>query len=156
MKDSIISRERILLLHPNLRAEVMDVIDEIELLLPANTFVRITQTLRTIEEQNHLYEQGRSVVGKLVTNARGGRSFHNYGMSFDFVLIEDGMVNWNITNNWMIIVNKFKERGWEWGGDWRKFKDYPHLQKTFGYTWRELLKKYNNKDFIPGTKYLNL
>jgi peptidoglycan L-alanyl-D-glutamate endopeptidase CwlK len=26
----------------------------------------------------------------------------------------------------------FKKYGWEWGGDWTSFKDYPHFQKTFG------------------------
>ena len=27
------------------------------------------------------------------------------------------------------IVEKFKERGWEWGGDWKNLKDYQHFQK---------------------------
>jgi len=27
------------------------------------------------------------------------------------------------------LVNKFKERGWNWGGDWNTLKDYQHFQK---------------------------
>ena len=27
------------------------------------------------------------------------------------------------------IVEEFKERGWEWGGDWKSLKDYQHFQK---------------------------
>ncbi len=27
------------------------------------------------------------------------------------------------------IVKAFKEKGWEWGGDWKSLKDYQHFQK---------------------------
>jgi peptidoglycan L-alanyl-D-glutamate endopeptidase CwlK len=39
----------------------------------------------------------------------------------------------------MEVVAIFKKYGWEWGGEWR-FKDYPHFQKTFGYSIMELNK----------------
>jgi peptidoglycan L-alanyl-D-glutamate endopeptidase CwlK len=35
--------------------------------------------------------------------------------------------------------------GWEWGGDWKSFKDFPHFQKTFGYTTPQLRKLYTDK-----------
>ena len=50
----------------------------------------------------------------------------------------------------MKVVSFFKSKGWEWGGDWRKFKDSPHFQlkKDDGssYTWQYLssLNKENN------------
>jgi hypothetical protein len=28
------------------------------------------------------------------------------------------------------LVEEFKKRGWEWGGDWKSLKDYQHFQKT--------------------------
>ena len=28
------------------------------------------------------------------------------------------------------IVQKFKELGWEWGGNWNTLKDYQHFEKT--------------------------
>ena len=63
--------------------------------------VIITQGLRTVEEQNELYAQGRTKPGKIVTNAKGGYSYHNYGLAFDFaVLNADGSVNWNVNEKW--------------------------------------------------------
>jgi len=40
---------------------------------------------RTMEEQAALYAIGRSAPGKVVTKARAGESFHNYGLAFDWV-----------------------------------------------------------------------
>ena len=42
----------------------------------------------------------------------------------------------------------FKSKDYEWGGDWKKFKDYPHFQKSFGYTWQQLKKKVDTNDII--------
>lgn len=102
----------------------------------------ITQGLRTIEEQNGLYAQGRSKPGVIVTNARGGYSFHNFGLAVDFaLLLPDGrQVSWDMrrdgdgdrTADWMEVVQEAKALGFEWGGDWIKFKDYPHFQMDFG------------------------
>jgi len=41
--------------------------------------------LRTMEEQAALFAIGRSKPGKIVTKARPGESYHNYGMAFDWV-----------------------------------------------------------------------
>ena len=27
------------------------------------------------------------------------------------------------------LVNEFKKRGWQWGGDWKSLKDYQHFEK---------------------------
>jgi hypothetical protein len=27
------------------------------------------------------------------------------------------------------LVNEFKQRGWQWGGDWKTLKDYQHFEK---------------------------
>lgn len=43
----------------------------------------ITQARRTWEEQDALYARGRSASGAVVTNARGGESYHNYGLAID-------------------------------------------------------------------------
>jgi hypothetical protein len=40
---------------------------------------------RTMEEQTALYSLGRSAPGKVVTKARAGESYHNYGLAFDWV-----------------------------------------------------------------------
>ena len=40
---------------------------------------------RTMEEQAALYAKGRTSKGKIVTKARPGESYHNYGLAFDWV-----------------------------------------------------------------------
>ena len=39
---------------------------------------------RTMEEQAALYAKGRTSKGKIVTKARPGESYHNYGLAFDW------------------------------------------------------------------------
>lgn len=99
----------------------------------------ITQGFRSVEEQNELYAQGRTKPGKIVTNARGGYSYHNFGLAFDFaVLNPDGSVNWNVDAKWKRVGQIGKSLGLEWGGDWTSFKDYPHFQYTFGLSLAQL------------------
>ncbi len=101
--------------------------------------VIITQGLRTIEEQNELYAQGRTKPGKIVTNAKGGYSYHNFGLAFDFALLNpDGSVSWNVDDKWKRVGTIGKSLGLEWGGDWKDFKDYPHFQYTFGLSLADL------------------
>lgn len=39
---------------------------------------------RTMEEQAALYAIGRTSPGKVVTKAKAGQSYHNYGLAFDW------------------------------------------------------------------------
>lgn len=98
--------------------------------------ILITQGLRTIAEQDELYAQGRTKPGKIVTNAKGGYSFHNFGVAIDFCLLKpDGKsVSWEVGRDWMIVVEIAKALGFAWGGDWTSFKDYPHFEMCFGLT----------------------
>ncbi|WP_068786603.1 M15 family metallopeptidase [Paenibacillus phocaensis] len=98
--------------------------------------ILITQGLRTIAEQDALYAQGRTKPGQIVTNARGGYSFHNFGVAIDFCLLKpDGKsVSWEVGRDWMIVVEIAKALGFAWGGDWTSFKDYPHFEMCFGLT----------------------
>lgn len=151
MKDKL-TLERIELLHPKLRDEALKIYEEICEVLEGRAECRFAFTLRTFAEQDALYAQGRTKPGKIVTKAKAGLSYHNYGMAIDIVLIVGGKAVWDTktdfdgdgVSDWMEVVRIFKEYGWEWGGDW-KFVDYPHFQKTFGKSVRELLKFYTNK-----------
>ena len=155
------TQSKIKLLHPKLRDEVTKLISQANAQLTKHSQARIIQGLRTFEEQNALFAQVPRV-----TKAKGGESFHNYGLAIDFCLIIDNKeVSWDLKKDydgdkiadWMEVVKVFKTNGWEWGGTW-KFVDNPHFQKT-NYTWKELLKKYNSGDtFIDtnGLKYVNI
>ena len=162
MRDKI-SEGRVALLHPAVRAEVKQLIEKAESGFPPSMAVRIVQGLRTIKEQNDLYAQGRTKPGNVVTNAKGGSSFHNYGLAIDFAILTDKDGNgsfedlsWDIKKDndkdgiadWLEVVKIFEAAGWSWGGKWATLKDYPHLQKTFGYTWQQLLEKHEKKDFV--------
>lgn len=99
--------------------------------------VLITSTYRDNQSQDELYAQGRTRPGKIVTNARGGQSYHNYRVAFDFVPVIGGKAVWNDLALFRRLGKIGKSLGLEWGGDW-KFRDYPHLQYTGGLTLRQL------------------
>ncbi|WP_077302711.1 M15 family metallopeptidase [Virgibacillus pantothenticus] len=112
-----------------------------------NIQVVITDGLRTVKEQNELYAQGRETSGSTITNAKGGESYHNYGLAIDYALKNKaGEVIWDINydgngngkSDWFEVASIAKDLGFEWGGDWKAFKDYPHLQMTFGLSIAEL------------------
>lgn len=165
-----ITLNRIKLLHPKYIDEVTEIYSDIQQVLTGRAICRFAYTLRTFKEQDDLYAIGRTKPGKIVTNAKGGQSYHNYGLAFDIVLLVDKDKNgtfesasWE-TNvdfdgdgkaDWKEIVNIAKQYGWEWGGDW-KFTDMPHFQKTSGYSVKQLLNLYNSKKFISGTNYVNI
>ncbi len=149
-----ISLQRIDKLHPKLREEVKQIVANIE---KRGVNIRITQGLRTIEEQNALYAQGRTKPGKVVTNAKGGHSYHNYGLALDFCLLhKDGTVSFSLIEDldkdnkadWMEVVEEFKKYGWESGMDW-KFSDSPHLQKVFGQSIEKLLITKKDNEGYP-------
>jgi peptidoglycan LD-endopeptidase CwlK len=109
--------------------------------------ILITDDFRSAEDQDRLYEQGRTSEGNIVTHARGGESFHNFGLAIDFAIKTpsenviwdmqyDG--NQNGKSDWDEVVEMAKALGFEWGGDWAQFKDYPHLQMNFGLTLADL------------------
>lgn len=132
------TKARIEVLHPSVRCEVTNIINECEKALTGRAKVRVTQGLRTDAEQTTLYAQGRTTPGKIVTNAKAGQSIHNYGFAVDICLIIDGVTaSWDTKTDWdgdkkadwMEIVEIFKKHGWEWGGDWNTFKDMPHFEK---------------------------
>ncbi len=75
-----------------------------------------------------------------MTNAKPGDSNHNYGLAIDFVLsnAEGTQANWTVNDKWKRAASIAKELGFSWGGDWRSFKDYPHLEMTGGLSTAEL------------------
>lgn len=159
---------RLQLLHPKIRDKAIDAYHEAVNTTPAGIHPFITQTVRTFEESDHLYQLGRTIVnpdgksakkpmGNIVSNAKAGQSWHNYALGLDFVIQKNGKESWDVDANWMVVVNIFKAHGFTWGGDFSgSFKDYPHLENKLGYTLSQMQAKHAAKDFILGTEYLNL
>ncbi len=178
MSKDKITLDRIQLLHPAVRNEVAAMYDQICNALTGFAICRFAYTLRTYKEQDDLFALGRTKanpngktarrpLGSVVTNARGGQSYHNFGLAFDIVLLKDEKGNgkfnkasWE-TNvdfdgdgraDWLEVVTIAKQFGWEWGGDWR-FTDMPHFQKTFGKSVVELDRQIKAGQVIKGTRY---
>lgn len=131
--------------------------------------------LRTFDEQDRLYAQGRTTPGSIVTRARAGYSFHNYGVAVDLVF--DG-VDFNVGWKWswdgkfpwrelaLLGQNAF---GLETAYFWKSFPEAPHQQWTFGYKEHECLAAYQKgglpevwklfdarlRDPVHGLKYLS-
>lgn len=103
-------------------------------------FVQITSGYRSFAEQNKLYAKGRTASGNIVTKAKGGQSNHNYGLAIDYVLLStDGKkAIWTVNEKWRRVAQIGKSLGFSWGGDWKSFKDYPHLEMMGGLTLSQL------------------
>ena len=158
-----ITQERINKLHPKAKEEVEMIIAECDAALTGRAKIRITQGLRNFQEQDGLYAIGRTKPGKKVTNAKAGQSIHNYGLAVDICLIIDGKTaSWDMAKDWdndqvadwYECVKIFAKHGWDWGGNWKTFKDLPHFEKKsiktktseIKTTWRNLIKLPKDKN----------
>ncbi len=104
----------------------------------------ITYGVRTAAEQNKLYQQGRTIPGIIITRCDGyiNKSNHQkkkdgYGYAVDFAIYDktkQGNIDWNSTEKYIAVANHIievaKQNGLivESGGNWTKFKDYPHIE----------------------------
>lgn len=96
--------------------------------------VLITSTYRDHESQNALYAQGRTAPGAKVTNARGGESFHNWRVAFDFVPLVGGKARWDDLLLFKRCGEIAESVGLEWAGRWVTFRELAHCQYTGGLT----------------------
>ena len=119
-------------LHPNLQNFFMELIK----ISPYD--FSITQGIRTAEEQNKLYQQGRTVPGKIVTNCDGYKLKSNHqtksdglGHAGDIAVLVNNKITWEekyykeVAISARILMQKYNI---EWGGDWKNFKDLPHFE----------------------------
>lgn len=100
--------------------------------------VLITSTYRDNESQDALYAQGRTMKGNKVTNAKGGQSWHNYKLAFDFCPIVNGKPDWNNLDSFTKCGEIAESIGLEWAGRWKSFKELAHCQYTNGLTLADL------------------
>lgn len=146
---------KIKLLHPKIRSDFQAFIEHAEDEL--NISLSVVQGFRTFSQQQALYEQGRTKPGTIVTWSPAGTSYHNYGLAMDvcpYIAGKQGL-DWNYDfSKLSAIAQRYNIT---WGGDFPKGKkDLDHFENKCGLNWRELLHRYNNKDFIPGTMYVTI
>ena len=101
----------------------------LKIALDGNKDVRIISGTRTYEEQDALFAQGRTKLGKIITKARGGESNHNFGIAWDIGLFDNGAYIEN-DDDYIALAHAVLPNinSLEWGGDWHSFKDFPHYQ----------------------------
>jgi len=89
--------------------------------------IKVISGTRTYQEQSALYEQGRTKPGRVVTNARGGYSNHNFGVAFDIGVFEGGRYL-DESPAYKAVGALGMKLGLEWGGNWKTIQDEPHFQ----------------------------
>lgn len=92
----------------------------------------ITSTLRTMAEQEKIYAQGRTAPGKIVSYAKAGYSYHNYGLAFDVAF--PAYADYKKAS----VIGK--TLGMRWGGDFKQFVDLPHFEWSGNLKIADLLK----------------
>lgn len=101
--------------------------------------VEVISGLRSYSAQAALYAQGRTKPGPIVTKARPGSSWHNFGLAIDLGLFKSGLY---LDEKKPAYADKLYAtigeiaamHGIEWAGIWKSFTETPHFQVTFGLT----------------------
>ena len=119
--------------------------------------INYSECLRTKAEQDALYAKGRTAPGKIVTKAKGSSysSQHQWGVAIDFYLDmdvdgdgqkADDAFN-DSTGLFKRVADLAKSIGLAWGGDWKSFKDKPHLYlPQWGSTTSKLKAQYGTPE----------
>lgn len=109
------------LLHPILRASVNEILLHTHAIgMPFALFEGYRNPIR----QDYLYAQGRTKPGKIVTQAKAGASYHQYGLAVDLVPMVDGRWTWDVNAEWWDQLQQAGEFYGLEGLSWEK----PHLQ----------------------------
>lgn len=121
-------------LHPQVRVMAEQLLKDAE---RAGIPLTMTFTSRSMETQAALYTQGRTAPGRIVTNARPGYSYHNFGLAVDVVPTELlALPKWGDTpahqartdDLWNQVGVIGKAVGFRWGGEFRTIRDRPHFE----------------------------
>ncbi len=125
------SLDRLCGVHPDIQTLFHEVVKHFD--------CTVISGVRTEEEQAALYAKGRTKAGNIVTYKDGvkKKSKHQLGTAADIVPYP---IQWG-------NIERFRQFGWfvkgiaamqkrhgtidsdiKWGGDWQRFKDYPHFE----------------------------
>lgn len=100
----------------------------------------VTSGVRSTEEQQALYAQGRTTPGAIVTQLDGVKKrsnhqprlsgrYEGFGAAVDMAFVDaEGKPSWAEDQPWLLYGRMATALGLMWGGDWRSFKDRPHIE----------------------------
>lgn len=109
--------------------------------------IRITSGFRTKEDQEKLYQQGRTTPGPIITNVQYPKSLHCHGMAFDVCFLGDEPYP-SDNNKWKAIADIGLSLGLTAGFYFPTFQDRPHFEFKGTYTYQNVYDfKYNKSDF---------
>lgn len=138
MAVDLATTTRIQVVYPFLAHKWIQIDQKIEV---EGMHARIDQGLRTWAEQGQLWLLGRNPDGSfidpihrkgVVTYAKAGQSYHNYGLALDFVPMLNGQPIWDCNHVWYQKIIEIGESfGLVSGSRWPEPKtDFPHFQLT--------------------------
>lgn len=95
--------------------------------------IYLVEGFRTAKKQNEYYARGRTKEGKIITNAKGLQSYHQFCISFDVAFVK---YNWNppYPHYWEALRIQAERLNLEGIGEW----DPGHFEMHPGFTWRDL------------------
>ena len=124
-------------LHPRAQAKAREFMAQaVPLMEQLGASVKIISGNRSYAEQDALYAQGRTKPGRVVTNARGGYSNHNFGTAWDVGVFKGGKYL-DESPLYKSLGRIGQTLGLEWGGAWTKIVDEPHFEVKLGLTMAE-------------------
>ena len=96
--------------------------------------IRVAECDRSIAQSDADYAQGRTTPGKIITNAPGLHSWHNFDMAVDcypFMSGNAGALDWTPTDDHFTkMISAMEAQGLVSGSTWCTIKDYPHFQPS--------------------------
>lgn len=101
--------------------------------------IEVISGLRSYSAQAALFAQGRTKPGPIVTKARPGSSWHNFGLAIDLGLFMNSKyldeASPTLADKLYTTIGSIAAKhGIKWAGNWKSFRESPHFQVTFGLT----------------------
>jgi peptidoglycan LD-endopeptidase CwlK len=126
-------------LDPSLRPVAADFLKRAS---DAGIDVLVTCTFRNDAAQAGLYAKGRTVAGRISTNAAPGMSKHNKkdaqgnpaALAFDVVPMRNGKPVWGVVGSDGLLWRRLGDIGLicglRWAGNWKgSLREFPHFEK---------------------------
>lgn len=113
--------------------------------------VLITETYRSQERQDYLYQQGRTRPGKKVTWTHNSR--HTSRRAWDICKNVKGQ-EYSDSNFFKKCGEIAAELGITWGGIWKSSPDTPHFE--IGTDWKEIVTKVVKEDTVLAVAVSNI